>query len=65
MSSKMKTLRKKALAHAEAGEKEEAKAAFEQFSSQVDRAAKKGLLHKNNAANQKSRVNASIKKAIA
>ncbi len=65
LSSRIKTLRKKAVSAATAGQKDEAIAAFSEFSSAVDRAAKNGLIHKNNAANLKSRTSAAIKKASA
>ena len=65
LSSRIKTLRKKTLAFAAEGKKDEAAEAYKTFSSAVDRAAKVNLLHKNNAANQKSKVNTAVKKALA
>lgn len=60
--SRVKTLRKKTLSAAAAGNKEEAVAAYNEFSSAVDKAAKKNVFHKNNAANQKSKAAKAIAK---
>ena len=65
VSSRLKTLRKKTLAAAEAGNADDAKASFREFSSTVDRACKNGLIHKNKAANLKSKTNAVVKAASA
>ena len=54
--SRMKTLRKKTLAAIEAGNMEEAQKASSLFSSVVDKAAKRNLIHPNKAANLKSRT---------
>jgi small subunit ribosomal protein S20 len=54
--SRMKTLRKKTLAAIESGNKEEAEKASSQFSSVVDKAAKRNLIHPNKAANLKRRT---------
>ena len=56
LSSRMKTLRKKTLAAAEAGDKDAAQKSFSEFSSAVDKCAKNNLIHKNKAANIKSKT---------
>ena len=56
LSSRMKTLRKKTLAAAEAGDKDAAQKSFSEFSSVVDKCAKKKIIHKNKAANLKSKT---------
>lgn len=56
LSTRMKTLRKKTLAAAEAGDKDAAQKAFSEFSSAVDKCAKKNIIHKNKAANLKSKT---------
>lgn len=56
LSSRMKTLRKKTLAAAEAGDKDGAQKSFSEFSSVVDKCAKKKIIHKNKAANLKSKT---------
>ena len=55
--SMMRTAMKKVLKAAAAGDKDTATAAFGNAASLLDRAAKKGLIHKNAAARQKSRLN--------
>lgn len=40
----------------EAGNAEEAKAAFQKASRKLDKAVSKGVLHRNNAANRKSKL---------
>lgn len=54
--SRMKSTRKKALAAIEAGNKDEAIKAASEFSSVVDKAAKRNLIHPNKAANLKSKT---------
>ena len=54
--SRMKTLRRKTLTAIEAGDKEEAVKASSAFSSVVDKAAKRNLIHPNKAANLKSKT---------
>lgn len=44
-----------------AGNKEEASKLFAKFQSEIDRAAKKSVVHKNKASRQKSRVAALLK----
>ena len=52
----IKTLRKKTLAAVAAADKPVAGQSLSEFSSAVDKAAKKGLIHKNTAARYKSRL---------
>lgn len=54
--SRMKTLRKKALAAIASGDKTAAAAASSALSSVVDKAAKRNLIHPNKAANIKSKA---------
>ena len=59
--SKMRTLIKKVIAACAANNKEAAVAAFQQAEPVLDRAACKGLIHKNKAARHKSDLAAKIK----
>ncbi len=61
LTSRMKTLRKKTLAAAEAGDKEAAQKSFSEFSSAVDKCAKNNIIHRNKAANIKSKTNKHVK----
>jgi len=61
--SRIKTLQKKTLAQAEAGNSAEALKSFGEFAPAVDKAAKNNVLKKNKAANLKSRTNKAIKPA--
>jgi small subunit ribosomal protein S20 len=54
--SRMKTLRKKTLSAVAAGDKDAAAKASSEFSSAVDRAAKRNVIHPNKAANLKSKT---------
>jgi small subunit ribosomal protein S20 len=54
--TRIKTLRKKALAAVAAGDKTAAAAAASDFASAVDKAAKRNLVHPNKAANLKSKT---------
>jgi small subunit ribosomal protein S20 len=54
--SRIKTLRKKALAAVAAGDKPAAAAAASVLASAVDKAAKRNLVHTNKAANIKSKT---------
>lgn len=54
--TRIKTLRKKALAAIAAGDQPAATAAASKFSSAVDKAAKRNLVHPNRAANLKSKT---------
>ncbi|MBK1830312.1 30S ribosomal protein S20 [Verrucomicrobiaceae bacterium R5-34] len=56
LSTRMKTLRKKTLASAEAGDKDAAQKTFSEFASAVDKCAKNNIIHKNKAANLKSKT---------
>ena len=59
--SKMRTLVKNVIKAIMAGNKDEAKAAFAIAEPVLDRAAGKGLIHKNKAARHKSKLSAKIK----
>ncbi len=61
--SKIKTLQKRALTAAEAGNAEEAQKNFREFVSEVDKAAKKNIFAKNKAAHMKRRTNKALKPA--
>lgn len=65
VSSRMRTLRRSAIAAAEAGDKDGALKIFSQFTSAVDKAAKNNIVHKKTAANLKSRTNAALLRAQA
>ena len=54
--SRIKTLRKKTLTAVAAGDKDSAVQASAEFSSAVDKAAKKNVIHPNKAANLKSKT---------
>lgn len=54
--SRVKTLRKKALTAIAGGDKAAAATAVSEFSSAVDKAAKRNLIHPNKAANLKSKT---------
>ncbi|MGJ8678017.1 MAG: 30S ribosomal protein S20 [Akkermansiaceae bacterium] len=56
LTSRMKNLRKQTIAAAEAGDKDAAKKTFTEFTSAVDICAKKKIIHKNKAANIKSKT---------
>lgn len=59
--SAMRTAVKKLLKLLDAGDKAAATSAFVQASSALDRAARKGLIHKNKANRLKSRLSAKLK----
>ena len=59
--SAMRTDVKKVVYAVEAGDKEAAQEAMKAAGPALDRAAGKGLIHKNKAARQKSRLNAQVK----
>ncbi len=61
LKSRVKTLRKNSLVAAAEGNTEAAQKAFSQFSSAVDKCAKKNIFHKNKAANLKSKTVKAIK----
>ena len=54
--SRMKTLRKKVLTAISSGDKDTAAKASSEFSSAVDKAAKRNVIHSNKAANLKSKT---------
>jgi small subunit ribosomal protein S20 len=55
--SKLRTFIKRVIAAIESGNKEEAQIAYNTAVSVIDAAASKGLIHKNKAARNKSRLN--------
>lgn len=59
--SMFRTFIKKVIAAVEAGDKEQAQSAYTQAATMIDKTANKGLIHKNKAARQKSRLNARIR----
>ena len=61
LRSLVRTVIKKVVAAIDAGEAENAKAAYTEAVPVIDRMADKGILHKNKAARHKSRLNARIK----
>jgi small subunit ribosomal protein S20 len=65
LRTKVKSLRKTTVEAAEAGKAEEAQATLKELASAVDRAQKKGLFHKNKAANLKSKAVKALKAASA
>jgi len=56
VKSRLKTLRKKALSAVATGDKDAAAKASSEFSSIVDKAAKRNVIHANKAANLKSKT---------
>ena len=56
LTSKMKGLRKKTIESAKAGDKEAAQKTLSEFSSAVDKCLKSNVIHKNKAANLKSKT---------
>jgi len=62
IKSALKTTLKKLDASINAGNKEEAAANFKSAVKALDMAASKGILHKNNAANRKSKLAAKLSK---
>ena len=63
--SDMRTAVKKLLRTIEGGDKSAMQTVFIEASSALDRAARKGLIHKNKAARLKSRLSARIKAVAA
>jgi len=57
----MRTFIKKVIAAVESGDKEQAQNAFKAAVPVIDSAVNKGLIHKNNAARKKSRLNARVR----
>lgn len=63
LTGRIKASRKNLLSQIEANDTAAASETFKEFTSAVDRAAKKGIIHRNKAANLKSKANAALKKA--
>jgi small subunit ribosomal protein S20 len=63
--SELKSLAKKLLALITAKKKDEAVKAFADISSRFDNAAKRGIIHKNNASRHKSRLAQRLAKTVA
>ncbi|HEY7884372.1 MAG TPA: 30S ribosomal protein S20 [Cellvibrionaceae bacterium] len=61
LRSMVRTYLKKVVAAIDAGNAEEAKAAYVAAVPVIDRMADKGIIHKNKAARHKSRLNSRIK----
>ena len=59
--SMMRTYVKRTVAAIDSGDKDAAQSAYKQTSPILDRMARKGLIHMNKAARQKSRLNLRIK----
>ena len=59
--SSMRTAVKSLEASLEAGDKDAATKAYKDAARALDKAVTKGLIHKNNAARKKSRMNARVK----
>ncbi|HNX33514.1 MAG TPA: 30S ribosomal protein S20 [Kiritimatiellia bacterium] len=62
VKSSVLSARKKVLAAIGAGNKEEAQKIYSAYTSTLDKAAKKGVIAKNNASRKKSRIAVSIAK---
>ncbi|HOE60373.1 MAG TPA: 30S ribosomal protein S20 [Kiritimatiellia bacterium] len=62
VKSRVLTARKKVLAAISAGEKEAAQKLYSDYTSVLDKAAKKGVIPKNTASRKKSRVALSMQK---
>lgn len=61
--SRVKSSRKRVVAALEGGDADGAEASLRKFASEVDRAAKRGVLHHRTAARLKGRVAASVTSA--
>ena len=59
--SNMRTFIKKVIAVVESGDKEQAQTAYKAVVSVIDTAVTKGLIHKNKAARNKSRLNSKVR----
>jgi small subunit ribosomal protein S20 len=64
VKSTMKTNIKKVLVALEAKEKDEAQSAYKAAITYIDKAASKGVIHKNNAARRVSRLSKKINKLV-
>lgn len=60
VNSRVRTLRKKVAAAVESKDKEAAAVAYNEFASAIDKAAKKGIVPANRAANYKSKAAKSL-----
>ena len=61
LRSMLRTHIKKVLKAVETKDKNAAQAAYKEAVSVIDRVANKGIIHKNNAARQKSRLNTRVR----
>ena len=61
LRARMRTYVKRTVAAIESGDKEIAASAFKEAGSALDSSVSKGLIHANNAARQKSRLNTRLK----
>lgn len=61
MRSSMRTACKKVVKAVAAGDRAQAEAAYRAAVPEIDRMARKGIIHKNKAARQKSRLNRQFK----
>jgi small subunit ribosomal protein S20 len=61
LRSLVRTVIKKVVAAIDAGDAEQAKAAYQDAVPVIDRMADKGIIHRNKAARHKSRLNAQVK----
>ncbi len=59
--SRLRTFIKKVIAAVDSGDQEKAQAAYKTVVPVIDSAVNKGLIHKNKAARNKSRLNAKIR----
>lgn len=64
LRSAMRTATKKVVKAVAAGDRTQAEAAYRAAVPQLDRMARKGHIHKNKAARQKSRLNRQLKSAL-
>ena len=65
LRSRMRTSVKRVVRALDAGDAEAAGTALKEAGPELDRAAAKGLIHKNKAARHKSRLNARLKVLVA
>ena len=61
LRNRLRTYVKKVLAHVQAGDANQAQAAYNEAVPYIDSAVNKGLVHKNKAARDKSRLNAKVR----
>lgn len=60
IKSQMRTARKKVVKAVAAGDKAQAESALRDAAARIDKTAQKGIIHKNTAARQKSRLSARV-----